>query len=341
LRFTRALLGVGFLVVSVSCGVAYGEDILRLRAGWRDDYRRPQTVPYPDGNPWSANKAQLGATLFFDPLLSGSHTTACVSCHQPSLAWGDGLPKSVGDRQQAMDLRSPTLLNVAWLPLLGWDGKFADVEAVSFRAIAGHSNMALPVQEALDRLSANPAYVRRFQAAFGPGDITQEKVEQALATYQRGIVSSPAPFDRWVEGDEAAVGEAAKRGFALFDGKAGCSGCHSGWAFSDHSFQDVGSATGEDTGRGNLFPSSVSLRYAFKVPTLRDVAVRAPYMHNGSLATLDAVIDLYDRGGIARPSRSAKLKPLGLTSADKVDLIAFLGTLTGDPQQVVRPLPPR
>jgi cytochrome c peroxidase len=201
--------------------------------------------------------------------------------------------------------------------------------------------MDLPVQEALERLSANPAYVRRFQAAFGPGRVTQEKVEQALATYERGIVSSPAPFDHWVAGDEGAVGDAAKRGFALFDGKAGCSGCHSGWSFTNHSFQDIGSAVGNDLGRGALFPSSISLRYAFKVPTLRDTALRAPFMHDGSIATLAAVIELYDRGGIARPSRSPQIRPLGLTPVEKAELIEFLATLTGDSRNVVAPLSPR
>ena len=321
-------------------GVARGDGMATLRPGWQEDYRRPKAIPYPEDNPWSAAKAQLGATLFFDPVLSGSHTMACVNCHQPALAWADGLAKAVGDHSQTMNLRSPTLLNIAWLERLGWDGKFPDVESVSFRAISGMANMDLPVQEALDRLQANPAYIRRFQAAFGPGDITQQRVEQALATYQRGIVSAQAPFDRWVDGDDAAVSDAAKRGFALFEGKAACSGCHQGWAFTDGSFQDIGSATGEDIGRGVLFPNSVMLRYAFKVPTLRDVAQRAPYMHDGSVPTLEAVIDLYDRGGIARPSRSPKIRPLGLTAAEKADLISFLQTLTEDPRQVARPLPP-
>ncbi len=183
-------------------------------------------------------------------------------------------------------------------------------------------------------------YVRRFQAAFGSGQITQDRIEQALATYERSIVSSPAPFDSWVDGDAAAVSDAAKRGFALFDGKAGCSGCHSGWAFTNHSFQDIGSASGQDIGRGALFSSSVALRYAFKVPTLRDVALRAPFMHDGSIATLDAVVELYNRGGIDRPSRSPQIWPLGLNSAEKADLIAFLKTLTGNSRPVVAPLTP-
>jgi cytochrome c peroxidase len=341
LRSLASLLAASLIMASTLVGTAWGSDEPQLRAGWRDDYRRPAVIPYPADNSYSAEKAALGATLFFDPVLSGSRNSACVTCHQPTLAWGDGLPRAIGDRQKAIDLRSPTLLDVAWIPRLGWDGKFPDIESVSFRAIFSEGNMDLPVQEALERLSANPAYVRRFQAAFGPGRVTQEKVEQALATYERGIVSSPAPFDHWVAGDEGAVGDAAKRGFALFDGKAGCSGCHSGWSFTNHSFQDIGSAVGNDLGRGALFPSSISLRYAFKVPTLRDTALRAPFMHDGSIATLAAVIELYDRGGIARPSRSPQIRPLGLTPVEKAELIEFLATLTGDSQKVVAPLSPR
>ncbi len=132
-------------------------DAVRLRPGWRDDYRRPAAVPYPEDNAYSPEKAALGATLFFDPVLSGSRTNACVTCHQPNLAWSDGLPQSVGDRRQLMELRSPTLLDIAWVPRLGWDGKFPDVEAVTFSAISSQANMDLPAQEALERLSASPA----------------------------------------------------------------------------------------------------------------------------------------------------------------------------------------
>jgi len=335
------LLAASLIAASALVGAASGAGEPQLRPGWREDYRRPAGIPYPADNSYSAEKAALGATLFFDPVLSGSRTIACVTCHLPNLGWGDGLAKSVGDRQQAMDLRSPTLLDVAWMPRLGWDGKFPDIESVAFRAIFSETNMDLPVQEALERLSANPAYVRRFQAVFGPGRITQSKVERALATYERGIVSFLAPFDRWVAGDESALSDAAKRGFAMFEGKAGCSGCHSGWSFTDYSFQDIGTAVGADVGRGALFPSSVSLQYAFKVPTLRDVALRAPFMHDGSVATLTAVVDLYNRGGIVRPSRSPQIRPLGLSPAEKADLVGFLETLTGDLQPIVTPLRPR
>jgi cytochrome c peroxidase len=154
-------------------------------------------------------------------------------------------------------------------------------------------------------------------------------------------LNSPAPFDLWISGDDTALSAAAKRGFALFDGKAGCSSCHEGWSFTDYSFHDIGTAVGDDIGRALLFPSSVALHYAFKVPTLRDVTLRAPYMHNGSLPTLAAVVELYDRGGIERPSRSLKIKPLGLTDLEKADIIEFLSALTSKGQLTDPPLQPR
>ena len=144
-----------------------------------------------------------------------------------------------------------------------------------------------------------------------------------------------------VKGDDKAIGADAKRGFDLFVGRANCVACHSGWAFTDSSFRDIGTATGDDIGRGKLFPTSEKLRYAFKTPTLRDVARRAPYMHDGSKPTLGAVIDLYNRGGIDRPSRSDLIKPLDLSKAEKTDLIAFLKTLTAVPETVPVPTLPR
>ena len=142
-------------------------------------------------------------------------------------------------------------------------------------------------------------------------------------------------------GDDAAISSSAKRGFALFNGKAHCASCHSGWAFTDGSFHDIGTATGDDIGRGALFPTSVKLRYAFKTPTLRDVARRAPYMHDGSVPDLAGVIALYNKGGIDRPSRSELIRPLGLSEQDQLDLIAFLKTLTEKPDPVSVPILPR
>jgi cytochrome c peroxidase len=322
-------MGIVFLGVAPSRGAS------------RDGYRRPAEIPYPDDNPYSAAKAALGRILFFDPILSGSRARSCGTCHSPSLSWGDGAPRAIGEGNAPLALRSPTLLAIAWIPRLGWDGKFHDLEAVTFGPITSPANMNLSEAALMGRLRAIPGYVSAFEAAFGRTGITRRNVELALATFQRSIVAEQTSFDKWVEGDEAAIGAAAKRGFDLFNGKARCSSCHNGFAFSDGSFHDIGTAMGADVGRGRLFPTSVKLRYAFKTPTLRDAARRAPYMHDGSVPTLAAVVDLYDRGGIERPSRSVHIKPLGLTQAEKADLVAFIDTLTAPPQAVSLPVLPR
>ncbi len=309
------------------------------RTQWLAKFQRPSEIPFPEGDTYSDAKAKLGRLLFWDPILSGSKTLSCATCHNPALSWGDGLPKAVGEKTMAF--RAPTLLNVAWTPKLGWDGHFRNLEAVAFGPITTPGNMNLPEKVLIERLAAIPGYIDAFDATYGEGDITKQKVELALATFERTIVSGEAPFDRWIEGDETAISAGAKQGFDLFVGKAHCVSCHSGWAFTDSSFHDIGTGKGDDIGRGKLFPTSVKLQYAFKVPTLRDVARRAPYMHDGSEPTLDAVIDLYDRGGIERPSRSDLISPLNLSKTEKADLIAFLKTLTAAPETVPVPTLPR
>lgn len=311
------------------------------RQALQEKYRRPTEVPFPKDNPYSNAKLNLGRMLFFDPTLSGSQSHSCASCHNPRLFWADGQPRAIGEKQQVLPLRTPTLLDVAWTLKLGWDGHFRDLEGVAMGPITSPINMNLSEKVLIERLTTIPAYVEAFDAAFGEGEITRRKVELALATFERSIVSTEAPFDRWINGDETAIDESAKRGFDLFNGKANCAACHSGWAFTDESFHDIGTAENDDIGRGKLFPTSVKLQYAFKTPTLRDVSRRGPYMHDGSVPSLEAVIDLYNRGGIERPSRADEIHPLALTKREKVDLIAFLSTLNGSPQSISFPeLPP-
>ena len=329
------------LAVAVGVGASVSSTTSVGGLAWHEKYKRPSEIPYPKDDPYSEAKFKLGRTLFFDPILSGSKSRSCETCHNPGLSWGDGQRLAIGENQQPLPVRAPTLLNVAWTPKLGWDGHFRDLESVGIAAITSPGNMNLSDTVLPDRLSAIPSYLDAFDAAFGEGDITVLKVEMALATFERSIVSTEAPFDRWLNGDDSAIDAAAKRGFELFNGKANCAACHSGWAFTDSSFHDIGTAHDGDVGRGRLFPSSVALKYAFKTPTLRDVAHRAPYMHDGSVPTLEAVIDLYDRGGIERPSRDVEIHPLGLKAEEKADLIAFLRTLTGAAQPVSIPVLPR
>jgi cytochrome c peroxidase len=330
---------VGALALLLGAGASLSAETRCDRTSCREQYRRPVEIPFPEGNPYSEAKSKLGRILFFDPILSGSQVRSCATCHNPTLSWTDSQPRAIGEK--TLPFRSPTLLNVAWIPALGWDGHFRDLEAVAFGPITAAGNMNLPEKVLIERLSAIQGYGDAFAAAFGKPEISPRNIELALATYERSIVSGEAPFDRWIKGDETAISEAAKSGFDLFNGNGRCSSCHSGWTFTDGSFHDIGTARNEDLGRGRFFPTSVKLRHAFKTPTLRDVARRAPYMHDGSIATLEAVIDLYDRGGIERPSRSELISPLGLSKDEKANLIAFLHTLNGASNPVALPALPR
>lgn len=323
----KALIGLsGGIAALFAFSTAH--HVIEKRPPTRADYRRPAAIPYPTENAQSDAKENLGRRLFFDPILSASRSISCATCHDERLGWGDGKPRAIGEAHTPLPFRAPTLLNVAWTAPLGWDGKFPDLEAVAFAPLTNPKNMNMTEERVVNRLQKEPDYVAEFAAAFEDKAVSLRNVELALATYERTIVAGQAAFDKWVDGDETAIGDAAKRGFDVFNGKGRCFECHSGWAFTDGSFHDIGTATGKDVGRGRLFPTSSRLQYAFKTPTLRDVALRAPYMHDGSVSTLEKVIDLYDRGGIDRPSRSELIKPLHLTEREKADLIAFLKSLT-------------
>jgi cytochrome c peroxidase len=321
------------------CAMGAPADKAATDSALRAKYRPPPRLPVP-ADAGERAKVELGKMLFFDPRLSGSSSHSCASCHDPALSWGDGKARAISDNNSVMKLRAPTLIDIYQLQRLGWDGKFRDIEAVTFAAITSSGNMNLSEQEALARVAGIPGYVVAFKSSFPNSGISRSTVEQAIATFERTIVSGPAPFDRWIAGDIDAIGASAKRGFVLFNGKANCAACHSGWAFTDGSFHDIGTAEGDDIGRGVLFPTSRKLRYAFKTPTLRDVAQRAPYMHDGSVPDLQSVIALYDKGGVDRPSRSELIHPLGLSEQEQLDLITFLNTLTGTPYVVSLPIMP-
>ena len=174
------------------------------RAASRSSYRA-EPVPFPADNPYTPAKERLGRMLFFDPLLSGPATLSCASCHNPGLSWGNGLRHGVNGRGEPLALRVPTLLDVAWSPVLGWDGKFRDLESVAFAVITNPDNMNNTEPELLRRLAAIPGYVQAFAEAVPGEGITRRAVADALATFERTIVAGPAPFDRWVDGQENAI----------------------------------------------------------------------------------------------------------------------------------------
>jgi cytochrome c peroxidase len=241
---------------------------------------------------------------------------------------------------KSLGRRSPTIINAAFGGIFFWDGRAASLEEQALGPIQAAGEMNLPLDVLMQRLSHIDEYAPLFKASFPEDGMKPATIAKAIATYERTVISGQAPFDAWIAGDEKAISENAKRGFALFNGKAQCVLCHSGWNFSDDSFQDIG-LDDDDIGRGKFMPGVVKMQHAFKTPGLREISRRAPYMHNGSMLTLAAVIDHYDRGGIDRPSRSFMIKPLGLSADEKADLVAFLGTLTSDVDPTTVPVLPR
>ncbi|MGI9505113.1 MAG: cytochrome-c peroxidase [Geminicoccaceae bacterium] len=305
-------------------------DVVILKAA----YKRPASIPFPEDNPFTEAKAKLGQVLYFDPRLSRSNMQSCASCHNPSFAWGDGLPKGVGDNMHELGRRSPTILNAAWSEALMWDGRFETLEEQALGPIEAAVEMNMPLDELIKKLGEIEGYPPLFAAAFdGDTEITPDRIAMAIATYERTVISGEAPFDRWIKGQRRAMSTSAERGFQLFNGKARCAACHSGWRFTDDSFHDIGLAD-EDIGRGAELPSIVKMQHAFKTPGLRNIDQRAPFMHDGSLGTLAEVVEHYNDGGIQRPSLSDDMKPLGLTAQEKKDLVAFMEALTSDDDPV-------
>jgi cytochrome c peroxidase len=320
--------------ISLQPKAAPGTDALKAL------YRRPATIPFPKDNPYTPDKAALGKKLYFDTRLSVSSAQSCGSCHSPSFGWADGLAVGVGHGMQKLGRHSPTIVNAAWGDIFMWDGRLANLEEQALGPIQSAGEMNMPLERLMKRLESIPEYKPLFVRAFPQEGITPSTLAKAVATYERTVVSERAPFDDWIEGDEKAISPEAKRGFALFNGKAQCAACHEGWNFTNDGFQDIGLPS-DDIGRGKFVPGVIKMEHAFKTPGLREIARRAPYMHDGSLATLEQVVEHYDHGGVDRPSRSDLIRPLGLTAQDKSDLVAFLKTLSSNLTPSAAPVLPR
>jgi cytochrome c peroxidase len=278
---------------------------------------------------------ELGRELFFDTALSASGKTACVTCHLPHLGWAVTDAKSRTDSGKLTSRRSQPLIGMGRIGKspVGWDGRNASLEAQAKSSItSGSMSMkATPtpvkVEVIEERIRSNAAYVAKFKAALPGAPINIDTMVQAIAAFERTLDPGIAPFDRWIEGDESAISASAKRGFELYNGKALCFTCHRGWRLTDDLFHDIGTTT-TDRGRGAVVKDDPSMQFAFKTPTLRDVALRPPYMHNATQTTLVEVMKHYEKGGIDRPSRSPLMQPIKLTDRERQDLVAFMQTLT-------------
>lgn len=312
-------------------------------ASMKADYKRPP--PRPINN---QDVVDLGRLLFWDPRVSASGKTGCVNCHLPQLGWAVTDPRSRNDSGKMTSRRSQPLIGLGHADPstpLGWDGRNASYEAQAKNSIATGSmsmretDMPVKVDVIEQRIRDVPQYVEMFNKAMPNAPINIDTIVTAIAEYERTMEPGIALFDRWISGDENAVSESAKRGFVLFNGKANCSGCHSGWRLTDDNFHDIGTTT-TDRGRGRELKDDAMMQFAFKTPTLRSVAMRPPYMHNGSIATLYDGVKHYEKGGIDRLSRSPMMMPLELTEQDRQDLVSFMQSLTGSPDGEAPPTLP-
>ncbi|MEM9553229.1 MAG: cytochrome c peroxidase [Acidobacteriota bacterium] len=301
----------------------------------------PPNVPVPSHQPPNEATAELGRKLFFDASLSSTGTIACSSCHPPALAFTNGIPRGVGVHDRKTKRNVPTLLNVAFRSLLRWDGYASSIENFVKYPISGYDEMDFHyLDKAVTFVREHPVYSRAFKEAMGVDKVEFEHIETALATYQRSLISGNSAFDRfYYGGDETALTASARRGYELFVGETGCVDCHTigeRYAlFMDHDYHFLGldydpePGASEDIGLGGI--STNALSGMFQTPSLRNVELTAPYMHDGSFATLEDVIEFYVQGGLeGSDGRKPEIQPVTLDAQQRQDLIEFMRSLTGD-----------
>lgn len=298
-------------------------------------YTRPLAVPFPASAPYSPQKATLGKMLFFDPRLSGAQNLSCASCHNPSFGFEVPVPGAIGAANTPLARKAPTLLDAAFIPQFFWDGRAPSLEAQAEGPITAAAEMNGKFVEIERRIKDVPDYANAFKQLY-PDGVTKANILTAIATYERTIVAGWAPFDHWVDGEETAISAEAKRGFALFNGRAGCANCHAGWNFSDNKFHNIG-LSDDDVGRGKYEPDNIAAQGAFKTPGLRNLVYRAPFGHAGQFADLRTVLKFYQGGGAVTRSKSTLIKPFSLSESEAEDLVAFLKALTAE--KVDTPLP--
>lgn len=346
------------LIVLVACGEPPRGGMLGL-----------PPLEVPADNPLTAPKVALGRKLFFDRRLSFNRTMSCAMCHVPEQGFtANELATPVGIEGRSVRRNAPTVLNVGWQKRLFHDGREISLENQVWGPLLAANEMGNPsIGYVIERLRGLDDYKGLFEAAFEGKGVSTERIGQAIASYERTLAAGDSRFDRWrYGGDARALNEVEKLGFELFVGKARCAACHlvgeRDALFTDHGFHNTGvgwrrtfesaertrveiapgahtelerkvvetfaEAPPNDVGRYEVTLNPKD-RWAYKTPSLRNVALTAPYMHDGSIATLEAVIEFYDRGGVDNPGKSALVAPLHLTAEEKAALATFLRTLTG------------
>lgn len=286
----------------------------------------------PANNPLSVAKVELGKLLYFDPRLSKDGTVSCASCHNPFHGFTDPAPTSKGVGGALGGRNSPTVINRLFSKEQFWDGRGADLEDQAKGPITNPVEMAMPNHDvAVKNVKAIRGYEPYFVKAFGDNKVDIDRIAQAIASYERTVVSGDSPYDRYLAGQTDAMSGAAVRGMGVFLGKGRCITCHVGQNFTDEKYHNLGvgmDAEKPDLGRYEVTKQE-SDKGAFKTPGLRNIADQAPYMHDGSDRTLREVMELYNRGGVKNQWLSPLIQPLNLSEQEIDDLVAFMHALTG------------
>lgn len=279
----------------------------------------------PADNASTEAKIALGKQLYFDKRLSKDNSISCATCHDPAKGWSNAEPTAAGVGGSRGGRSAPTILNSAYQKFQFWDGRAGSLEEQALGPIQNPIEMNLPLEELESRLNQIEGYRQQFQTVFGSAPKAAD-VAKAIAAFERTVLTGDAPYDRHKGGDANALSADAQQGMKLFFGKANCSACHSGANFTDNGFHNIGVGMDKpepDLGR-EVHSKLQGDRGSFKTPTLRDIARGAPYMHDGRFATLEEVIDYYDKGGTANEFLDEEIYALKLTPEEKKALATFL-----------------
>lgn len=296
-------------------------------------------LQWPKDNPYSKAKWELGRTLYYDVRLSADSSLSCASCHSPKLAFADGSPNSLGIRGQRGNRSAPTVINRGYSLAQFWDGRAGTLEEQAKGPMANPIEMGHTHEGITSRLKEIPGYRKMFAAAFGSDAITIDLASKAIATFERTVLSGNSPYDRYQNGDKKAMTPSQIRGMDVYFDKAKCDQCHEGINFTTNAYHNLGVGTDKPEPDPGRFAVTKEARDwgAFKTPTLREIANTAPYMHDGSLKTLDEVVEFYNKGGIPNRNLDERIKPLHLTDQDRKDLVDFLRALSGEGWQRLGP----
>jgi cytochrome c peroxidase len=296
-------------------------------------------IPWPADNPYSPARTELGRILFFDGRFSANGVVSCAFCHDPNHAFAGSAPLSRGVNGKSEVRRTPTLINRAWGKSQFWDGRAPTLEAQIVVPVTNPNEMGVTTDRVVQTIRGIKGYAPLFAAAFGDSTIDFDRITKAIAAFERTIVSGNSAYDRYLAGDKSALTKQQKDGLDFFNKKGECAECHSRPNFSDEKFTNIGIGMDRidpDPGREDVTQKRRDFG-KFKVPTLRDLARRAPYMHDGSDRTLSDVLDVYAKGGLPNPHLDTRLAPFYLDEETRKDLLAFLDALNGEGWENIKP----